>query len=293
MDYVGRLPIPAETSPLAIKPLPDQLTSIIGIHRGIAAGACAATREGPVRELRCEADDRTCGRVPSGQASKLSNDPLEPVLANRISAVPPVCSASAELNNTAEGELVETAVDVPLEGLALLDELDDAELVEELAVVEAGAVGWKLEFWAPKPTFDANRPATEMKSVRFLPVRTSSPLEFNDAVTCALAAMFGLLMALIKSPTVSVPVDAKVVVLVPSLTVIVPFSGIPSVMSDVVDESGTVPVPVAAAPAAGALAVEPPELACEAWTALCSAATNWAWTRVAASPAAILAKPLA
>jgi hypothetical protein len=207
------------------------------------------------------------------------------------------------LYNTAEGELVDPAADEPLEELALLveepavlDELDDAELpveLEELAVVGVGAVGWKLEFWAPKPTVDAKRPPTEIESVRFLPVRTRLPLEFNDAVTCALAAMFGLLMALIRSPTVSEPVDANVVVLVPSLTVIVPFLGIPSVRSEVADESGTVPVPVAGAPAAGVLEVELLEPACEAWIALCSAATSWAWTRVAASPVAILARPLA
>lgn len=175
------------------------------------------------------------------------------------------------MNSAAAGELVETAVEEPFEGLAplvdeaaVLDELDDAELLDELAVVDTGAVGWKLEFWAPKPTFDAKRPPTEIESVRFLPVRTKSPLEFNDAVTCALVAMFGLLMALIKSLTVSVPVDANVVVLVPSLTVIVPFSGIPSVKSDVVGESGTVPVPVAAAPVVGALEVDPVEPPCEA-----------------------------
>lgn len=101
------------------------------------------------------------------------------------------------MNRAAAGELVETAVEEPLEGLALLvdeaavlDGLDDAELLDELAAVDTGAVGWKLEFWAPKPTFEAKRPPTEIESVRFLPMRTKSPLEFNDAVTCALAAMF-------------------------------------------------------------------------------------------------------
>lgn len=87
------------------------------------------------------------------------------------------------------------------------------------------------------------------------------------------------------------PVDAKVVVLVPSLTVIVPFWGIPSVNSEVLAESGTVPVPVAGAPVVGALDVDPLELACEACTALCNAAVSWAWTRVCASLVAMAAKP--
>lgn len=201
-----------------------------------------------------------------GQASIFSKEPNEPLLASRVSAVPPVFSAVAELYSTAAGGLADVAADDPLvEDAVVLDELAEVDAVEELPVLAAaGAVGWKLEFLAPKPTFDAKSPPTEIESVRFLPVRTSWLLEFNDAVTCAFAAMFGLLMALIKSPTVSVPVEANVVVLVPSLTVIVPFSGIPSVRSEVVGESGTVPVPVAAAPAAGALEVEPPELACEA-----------------------------
>ncbi len=68
-------------------------------------------------------------------------------------------------------------------------------------------------------------------------------------------------MALIRSPTVSVPVDVYVVVLVPSLTVIVPVAGIPSVSSDVPVVSGTVPVPVAGVSGkVGALALEEDEL---------------------------------
>ena len=114
-------------------------------------------------------------------------------------------------------------------------------------------------------------------------MRTSWPSALSDAVTCALVATFGLLMALIRSPTVSVPVDANVVVLVPSLTVIVPFLGIPRVKSAVFADSGTVPVPVAGEPALAALEEDVAELACEACTALCNAAVSWAWTRVCAS----------
>lgn len=72
------------------------------------------------------------------------------------------------------------------------------------------------------------------------------PLPLTDAVTCALPGKFAL-MAPIRSATVSVPVDVYVVVLVPSLTVTVPLAGIPSVNSDVLAVSGTVPVPLAAA----------------------------------------------
>ena len=240
-----------------------------------------------------------CGRY---QANILSKEPIDPVLARRVSAVPPVCSASAELNRTAVGELVETAVDDPAEGLAplveeavVLEAPDAVELLEEeleeLAALAVGATGWKLEFWAPKPTFGAKRPPTETETFSLLPVTTSSPLLFSDALTFALVAMFGLLMALIRSATVSVPVEVNVVVLVPSPTVIIPFSGIPRVRSDVFSDSGTVPVPVAAEPVVGAFEAEPLDWACEACTALCSAAVSWAWTRVCASLVAIAAKP--
>ena len=204
--------------------------------------------------------------------------------------MPPVCSAVAELNRTAAGELVGMVLDDPAE---LLVPLVDAEELEELGELEVGAVGWKLAFLAPKPTSDAKSPPTETEFISLLPVRTSWPSALSDAVTCALVATFGLLMALIRSPTVSVPVDANVVVLVPSLTVIVPFLGIPRVTSAVFTDSGTVPVPVAGEPALAALEEDVAELACEACTALCNAAVSWAWTRVCASLVAMLAMPLA
>lgn len=59
-------------------------------------------------------------------------------------------------------------------------------------------------------------------------------------------------MALIKSPTVSVPVVLYVVVWVPSLTLIPLFGGMPRAMSGVVASNGTVPVPVASLGVAGA-----------------------------------------
>jgi hypothetical protein len=66
-------------------------------------------------------------------------------------------------------------------------------------------------------------------------------------------------MALSRSPTVSPPVDLYVVVLLPSLTVIVPFAKMPSVNSDVPAVSGAVPVPTAGAATLTAAADVPEE----------------------------------
>lgn len=98
-------------------------------------------------------------------------------------------------------------------------------------------------------------------------------------------------MAPIRSATVSVPVDAYVVVLVPSLTVILPPAGIPRVMSEVLVESGTVPVPIAGEPTLEELEVDASELAVADCTALCKAAVNWALTRSSADLFAMLARP--
>jgi len=76
---------------------------------------------------------------------------------------------------------------------------------------------------------------------------TSLPLLLSHAATFALPKTF-VLMALSRSPTVSLPVDVYVVVLVPSLTVIVPFARIPSVNSEALAVSGAVPVPTAGEP---------------------------------------------
>lgn len=122
--------------------------------------------------------------------------------------MPPVWSAVAELNGAAAGRLVEAEVDDPLADDAV-DAFEVAELdtLDELEELDEGATGWKLEFLAPKPTFEANRPPTETETVLLFPVRTSLPPALSDAVTCA---FFGplVLIALIRSPTVSVPVDA-------------------------------------------------------------------------------------
>jgi len=113
-------------------------------------------------------------------------------------------------------------------------------------------------------------------------------------------------MAPIRSATVSVPVEAYVVVLVPSLTVIVPFWGIPRVNSEVFVASGTVPVPVAGE---GLEELEEPELEADALEALaaaddvelpelpeialCSAAESAVLTRFKAVWLARLARPWA
>lgn len=63
-----------------------------------------------------------------------------------------------------------------VEDAAALEELEDVDVPEEPAVLEAGAVGavgWKLEFVVPKPMFDAKRPPTVIESVTLSPVRTS------------------------------------------------------------------------------------------------------------------------
>lgn len=73
-------------------------------------------------------------------------------------------------------------------------------------------------------------------------VITIWPVALSPAATFAWPKTLALI-ALIRSPTVSVPVDVYVVVLAPSLTVIVPFARMPRVNSDVLVESGAVPVP--------------------------------------------------
>ncbi len=116
----------------------------------------------------------------------------------------------------------------------------------------------------------------------------------------------------------SLPVEVYVVVLVPSLTVIVPFAMMPSVNSEVLAVSGTVPVPIAGAARVGAVLDVPDELELgeeedddadevlddevvspvllepplmEA-SALCTAAVSWVFTRFRAVWLARLAKPL-
>jgi len=148
--------------------------------------------------------------------------------------------------------LVELLADDPVELLVPVDEepVDEFEEVAELELPEelrdAAAVGTKVLFTTPKPMADASVPVPPIviALVSFRLVMTNRPSLLSEAVTCALVGR-SVLMAPIKSPTVSVPVDVYTVILVPELTVIVPFSRIPSVDSVVPIVSGTVPVPVA------------------------------------------------
>jgi len=121
-------------------------------------------------------------------------------------------------------------------------------------------------------------------------------------------------MALIRSPTVSLPVDVYVVVFVPSPTVIVPLAMIPSVNNEVFAVSGTVPVPTAGAATVAEELVVPLEVEDEEdegdvlddedvspvllepplmeLSALCTAAESWVFTRLRTAWLARLAKPL-
>ena len=148
-----------------------------------------------------------------------------------------VLSALAELFATPEDALLAARVEA----------LEVVEPELPLDTFVEGAIGWKVLFAMPKPTSDAKIPPTVTVSALFLLLRTNLPWLSRDAVTCALVATLALIV-LMRSATVSVPVDAYVVVLVPSLTVIVPFGGMPRVRSEVPRVTGTVPVPVAGEP---------------------------------------------
>lgn len=97
------------------------------------------------------------------------------------------------------------------------EELDDdeaPELLDAFAALDAAeelAVGWvgeKTVLPVPKPIAAAAVPvpAIVMMSLVFLLVKTSSPLALSAAVTLALVGR-STLTALIRSATVSVPVD--------------------------------------------------------------------------------------
>ena len=150
----------------------------------------------------------------------------------------------------------------------------------------------------------------------FVLVSTRRPELLSEAVTAALLEAF-VLMASIRSPTVSVPVEVYVVVLLPAPKMIWPLVRIPRVNSEVLFISGAVPVPVAGAGAGveelGPVdefeledadePVEPvaadlleaevplalPELPCSTfWIA----AVSWLLTRVSAVPLAMLERPV-
>lgn len=193
------------------------------------------------------------------------------------------------------------------------DPVDELEALEELAVLAGladGGVGLKVVCPTPKPMADASVPVPPivMNAVSFLPVITSWPRLFSDAVTCALVDRFTL-RASIRSPTVSVPVERYVVVVRPVVTVILPPERIPRLASEVFVESGAVPVATAGAPAvlleledpeepeleddAAELPVDDEVELPEGCKAACTAATNSEFTRLRAVPLAMLAKPFA
>lgn len=125
------------------------------------------------------------------------------------------------------------------------------------------------------------------------------------------------MMALIRSPTVSVPVEVYVVVLLPAPMLILPLARMPSVNSEVLVINGAVPVPLAGAGedaeelgAAEALGLEgadepvepladavsglatPPALPVMPCSAFWIAAVNWLLTRFNAVPLAMLERPV-
>lgn len=115
-----------------------------------------------------------------------------------------------------------------------------------------------------------------------------------------------MLRALIRSPTVSLPVEVYDVAVVPAVTVIVPPERIPRLDSGVLVVTGTVPVPVAGVgevldvpeeeEEAEELAVEPLddeelELLEEDCSACCTSAEIWLLTRFNAVWLAMLARP--
>lgn len=135
----------------------------------------------------------------------------------------------------------EPAVPLVDAALELFVPLDDE--LDEVDGLEADA-GTKLSFVVPKPMAEAKVPLIVTMSLLVSPVRTKLPLALSDAVTCAFPAP-ALLMAPIRSATVSLPVVEYVVIFEPSPMVNPLFGGIPRVDNGVLVVSGTVPVPVA------------------------------------------------
>jgi hypothetical protein len=86
--------------------------------------------------------------------------PLRPLAASRTSAVPLLCSASAEFRNGfVEADFVEVLAALELLALDVEEELDEEDEpddeLEELVDVGVGAVGVKKLFPAPNPMLGA------------------------------------------------------------------------------------------------------------------------------------------
>lgn len=179
--------------------------------------------------------------------------------------------------------------------------VEEVDALDEVVAVEEAACGLKVSFSLPKPSAAASLPLPETVtvSVSSLAVMTKLPLELIEAVTKALPEF----MALIRSPTVSVPVDVYCVVLVPSLTLNVPPGRIPRARSDVFVVTGTVLVPVAgvtdaldeavlvAAEVDDASVPLDDELVDVPFSTLCTRAEIWLLTRFKAVSLAMLDRP--
>ncbi|MGA9321888.1 MAG: hypothetical protein WBW06_12620 [Xanthobacteraceae bacterium] len=122
------------------------------------------------------------------QASRLTRLPLSPLADNSVSAVLPVCRASAEFSKKLAPEVDELVVDdadelddelvepdeppVPEE----LDVPDEPDVVDEPDAVEEpeeGAVGWKKVLPTPNPKLPALVPPIVIKAVSFWPLMVS------------------------------------------------------------------------------------------------------------------------
>jgi hypothetical protein len=194
-------------------------------------------------------------------------------------------------------EELEVLLDEEL-GLVELVADDVLAVVEELGAAEEAAFGVKLLFPVPKPSAAASLPLPSivMMSLVSRDVMARWPLALSDATTNAGPE----LMALMRSPTVSVPVDVYCVMLVPSSMLNVPPGRIPSVDRGVFAVTGTVLVPVAGVGeeldfddvpeddvelAGDEESLEEPPSIC--WMR----AVSWDFVRVNASLLAILARP--
>lgn len=185
----------------------------------------------------------------------------------------------------------------------VLLELVAVDALVVLGEVEAGvepAFGVKLLLPVPKPSAAASLPlpSTVMMSLVSRDVMVRWPLALSDATTNAGPE----LMALMRSPIVSVPVEVYCVMLVPSSMLNVPPARMPSVDNGVFAVTGTVLVPVAGAGAElelddvpeddVELVDEDEELLEEPLRTCCIRAVSWDFVRVNASLLAMLARPL-
>ncbi len=231
--------------------------------------------------------------------SILTRVPLTPAPLSIPAAELKFCSVSAARSVNAIDVLADPLLDgdkeEPVDDPKELEDVEELGELDDFAVLDDGLVGWKAELPLPKPMALASvpLPTSAIESFWFLLLTTSLPLLLSEAVTCALVGR-SRLIASIRSPTVSVPVDVYVVAFKPALIVIVPPGRIPKLDSGVPVVSTAEPMPVAGPPdvlvvrdvpgdpefeendAAVALDDDEPEWPCNRlWTP----ATSWELTR--------------